>query len=91
MWFPNCLQYNKLFTVIHLCSLLYIILSSIFEKHGSIHMGRWFIINEVSPDLKTGVTLAIFILSGKVPFLRDKSEIHFNGTNKELKFCFTMS
>ena len=48
-------------------------------------MGRWFIINEVSPKLKTGVTLAIFILSGKVPFLRDKSEIHFNGTNKE--FC----
>ena len=54
-------------------------------------MGRWFIINEVSPDLKIGVTLAIFILSGKVPFLRDKSEIHINGTNKELKFCFTMS
>ena len=54
-------------------------------------MGRWFVINEVSPDLKTGVTLAIFIFSGKVSLLRDKSKIYFNGTNKELKFCFTMS
>ena len=43
---------------------------------------------EVLPDLKTIVTRAIFIFSGNVLLLRDKSKMHFNGTNKELKFCF---
>ena len=45
----------------------------------------------MSPDLKAGVTRAIFIFSGKVPLLRDKLKMHFHGTNKESKFCFTMS
>ena len=54
-------------------------------------MGRYFVITEVSPDLKTGVTRAIFIFSGKVQLLRDNSKMYFNATNKELKFCFTMS
>ena len=49
-------------------------------------MGRKFVINEVSSDFKTGVTQGIYILSGKVPLLRDKLKMHFNGTNKELKF-----
>ena len=45
----------------------------------------------VSPDLKTGVACSIFILSERVPLLKDKSKMHFNGTNKVLKFCFTIS
>ena len=49
-------------------------------------MCRQFVINEVSPDLKTGVTRAIFIFSGKVLLLRDKSKMYLNGTNKEFKF-----
>ena len=49
------------------------------------------VLNEVSPELKTGVALAIFIFSGKMPLLREKSKTHFNGTNKELDFFFTMS
>ena len=48
-------------------------------------MGRYFVI-KVLPDLKTSVTRAIFFFSGKVSFLRDKSKMHLNGTNKELKF-----
>ena len=39
------------------------------------------------PDLKTGVTRAILIFSGKVPLLRDESKMYFNGTNKELNFA----
>ena len=53
-------------------------------------MGRQFVIIEVSPDQKTGVTGTIFISFGEVPILRDKSKIDFNGTNKELKFYFVM-
>ena len=45
----------------------------------------------MSPDLKTSVTRAIFIFSGKVSLLREKSKMYFNGTNKELTFCFTIS
>ena len=45
----------------------------------------------LSPELKTGVTRVIFIFAGKVLFWRDKSKMYFNRTNKELKFCFTMS
>ena len=37
----------------------------------------------MSPDFKTGVTRAIFIFSGKVPFLRDKSKMYFNGTKND--------
>ena len=44
----------------------------------------------MSPDLKTGVTRTIFIFSGKVPLFRDKSKMHFNATNKELTFYFTV-
>ena len=47
-------------------------------------MGPQFVINEVSLDLKTGIICAILIFSGKVPLMRDKSIMHFNGTNKEL-------
>ena len=45
----------------------------------------------MSPDLKTSVTRAIFIFSGKVLLLRHRSKMYFNGTNKELKFCLTIS
>ena len=51
-------------------------------------MGLQFVINEVSPDLKTGVTHAIFIFSGQVSLLGYKSKMHFNSTNKELKFYY---
>ena len=40
----------------------------------------------MSPGLKTGVTRAIFIFSGKFQLLWDKSKMHFNGTNNESKF-----
>ena len=80
-----------MFSMRYLYNLLYTFFSSIFEKHGSTNMGQLFVINEVSPDLKTNVTRKIFIFSGKVPFLRDKSKIHFNGANNDLKFCFTLS
>ena len=53
-------------------------------------MSWLFVINEVSPDLETGVTRTIFIFSRKVALLRYKWKIHFNGTNKELNFYFTM-
>ena len=62
-------------------------ISRIFEKHENKDMARQFVIVEVLPDLKTIVTRAIFIFSGNVLLLRDKSKMHFNGTNKELNFA----
>ena len=52
-------------------------ISTIFEKHGSTDMGRYSN-NEVSADLKTGVTHAILIFSGKMTLLRDKSKMHLS-------------
>ena len=43
----------------------------------------------MSRDLKTGVTWAILFFPETMSFMRNKSKIHFNRTNKELKFCFT--
>ena len=43
----------------------------------------------MSPDLKTGVTRPIFFFSGMVPFWGVNQKMHFNGSNKELKFCYT--
>ena len=39
--------------------------------------------------VKVKVTRGIYVFSGKVPLLRDKSKMHFIGT-KELTFRFTM-
>ena len=39
------------------------------------------------PGLKTDVTRAIFIFSGKFPLLWDKSKMYFNGTNNEIRFA----
>ena len=62
-------------------------ISRIFEKHENKDMARQFVIVEVLSDLKTIVTRAIFIFSGNVLLLRDKSKMRFNGTNKELNFA----
>lgn len=43
------------------------------------------------PYLKASENRAIFFFSEKMWLFNDKSKFHFNGANKELKFCFTMS
>ena len=43
------------------------ILSRIFENTGRTEIGLWLVMFSASPDLKKGVTFAIFNLLGKVP------------------------
>ena len=47
-------------------------LSNILEINGSSEIGRQFRTEEGSPDLKTGVLLDIFQLSGNFAFFKDR-------------------
>ena len=57
---------------------MYISVSSIFEKQGKAEIGLKFPTSSLSPDLKTGVTFAIFNASGKVPFSKERLKICSN-------------
>ena len=53
--------------------------SKIYENDGKIDNGLHFLLMSLSPDLKSGITLAIFILSGTMAFVRDKFIISLKG------------
>ena len=63
--------------------------SSILEKHGSTETGLYLLKLLLSPDLYTGVTFAIFKLSGNIQFSNDKSNICFSGVHNSPKHLLT--
>ena len=84
-WNPNCLQHNKLFSVRYLYSTLsfQVFLKSMEVRICVGSLSLWSVTR-----LKNQCNSRNLLFSGRVLFLRDKSKMHFNGTNKELKFCW---
>ena len=63
--------------------------SNILEKHESTETGLQLLKLQLSPALYKGVTLAIFKLSGNIPFSNDDSNICFSGVPKSPKHLLT--
>ena len=61
--------------------------SRIFEKQGRTEIGREFLIFTVSPVLRTGDTMEIFIRPGKNPFWDDKTNKYLRGPQSSPKQC----
>ena len=75
----NCLSNRKFFLVRYSWSLLYIILSSIFEKHGKTDIGPQFVKYSLFPDFKIGVTLPNFSFSGMTASFIESPKILIRG------------
>ena len=56
----------------YLYEWLHVIRLSTLEKQGRTDIGQYFVKFSGSPFLKSGITLAIFISSGKIQFSSDR-------------------
>ena len=70
----------KLYWLACVYGLLCMILSRVFENHGSTDIGVQFIITSCSADLNTGVIFVIFSFTGNTPNLIAVSTICNSGT-----------
>ena len=61
MTFSESKLYRSLFSPKYLENRLYITCSKILEKHDSTDIGLQFFNGSVLPNMKTGITVAIFI------------------------------
>ena len=68
---------------------MYMILSSIFEKHERTEIRLYFPISLSPPALNIGVTQAIFRSSVKISFSRDKLNTCIKGFSKGPKQFLT--
>ena len=71
----RCMQ--DIMFIKNVVSLILIICSNILKKDVSKDIGLWFLGSAVSPLLKTGIILAIFKRSGKIPSHKDLLIHHY--------------